>query len=156
MINTTPSIYGAWLKFIRSYTRLNSPSADENFIFINAWNEWGEGCHLEPDIRWGLGYLEETYRSSFYDGEKWLSSENQEGPLEAAREELLQTMAEIAAYDVVSRPINPIAYQKDKEVLHSYRPASNMVRLISAKLTGWPFLHTVAKQTYKIFVRLIR
>ncbi|MDC0986221.1 glycoside hydrolase family 99-like domain-containing protein [Alphaproteobacteria bacterium] len=156
LINATPSIYGAWLKFIRSYTRLNSPSADENFIFINAWNEWGEGCHLEPDIRWGLGYLEETYRSSFYDGGKWLSSENQEGPLEVAREELLQTMAEIAAYDVVSRPISPIAYQKDKEVLHSYRPASNMVRLISAKLTGWPFLHTVAKQTYKIFVRLIR
>jgi hypothetical protein len=35
----------------------------EKIMILNAWNEWGEGCHLEPDIHWGLGYLEETYKS---------------------------------------------------------------------------------------------
>ncbi|OYX85745.1 MAG: hypothetical protein B7Y83_03685, partial [Flavobacteriales bacterium 32-34-25] len=30
----------------------------ENFIFINAWNEWAEGNHLEPDSKNGLSYLQ--------------------------------------------------------------------------------------------------
>ena len=39
------------------YTRKVLPPS-LHYVFINAWNEWGEGCCLEPDTHYGLRYLE--------------------------------------------------------------------------------------------------
>jgi len=52
----TPSLFEKWFDYI--YNSFVPFSKDENFIFINAWNEWAEGCHLEPDLKYGLGFLE--------------------------------------------------------------------------------------------------
>ena len=59
--NSTPEKYGAWLSFVlKNFVPF---SKQENFVFINAWNEWAEGNHLEPDVKWGFRYLEETKKA---------------------------------------------------------------------------------------------
>lgn len=55
----TPENFGRWL-FDSLCRKTCFGSKDENFVFINAWNEWAEGNHLEPDQKWGRDYLEET------------------------------------------------------------------------------------------------
>jgi len=56
--DATPEKYQVWLDNI--FKTFKPYSVDENFIFINAWNEWAEGNHLEPCQKWGRRYLEAT------------------------------------------------------------------------------------------------
>jgi hypothetical protein len=51
-----PYKFSIWLDKIIADIEIK-PS-DENLIFINAWNEWGEGNHLEPCTKWGCQFLE--------------------------------------------------------------------------------------------------
>ena len=56
-INANPGIFKYFLRQAMERTRRRFP-AERRFLFINAWKEWGEGCHLEPDERYGYTYLQ--------------------------------------------------------------------------------------------------
>lgn len=47
--------------FFRDGYRKSLRSGNE-FVFLNAWNEWGEGMYLEPDEKYGCQYLEAVRR----------------------------------------------------------------------------------------------
>lgn len=55
--DSTPEVFRVWVEHVLRQTMLRR-SGDERLVFVNAWNEWGEGNHLEPDARHGRRYLE--------------------------------------------------------------------------------------------------
>ena len=58
-LGATPEHYGRWLQGVVEQELEFNPSG-ESLVFINAWNEWGEGAVLEPDAHFGHGFLEAT------------------------------------------------------------------------------------------------
>jgi hypothetical protein len=56
MINSSPEMFKHWLR--STLEKFKSPSPEENLFFLVAWNEWAEGNHLEPCIKWDRKYLE--------------------------------------------------------------------------------------------------
>ena len=57
--NSSPELYKKWLYNCLLDTKKKHQS-NKQFVFINAWNEWAEGAHLEPDRKYGFAYLEAT------------------------------------------------------------------------------------------------
>lgn len=63
VVGSTPENYEYWLAEAIHRTSQDFPG-EERFVFVNAWNEWAEGCHLEPDRKFMRGFLEATRRAS--------------------------------------------------------------------------------------------
>lgn len=59
---STPEKFGAWADKMLSFARRN-PVYGEQFLCVNAWNEWAEGAVLEPDVHYGAAYLNALSRA---------------------------------------------------------------------------------------------
>ena len=55
-VNLNQELFQQALEKLVLYTNQHLPE-QLHYVFINAWNEWGEGCHLEPDVQNGFAYL---------------------------------------------------------------------------------------------------
>jgi lipopolysaccharide biosynthesis protein len=53
VLGSSPEKFRLWLDTLLEWATNN----ESPFIFINAWNEWPEGAHLEPDLKFGTSYL---------------------------------------------------------------------------------------------------
>ncbi|MDB6682537.1 glycoside hydrolase family 99-like domain-containing protein [Bifidobacterium longum] len=63
---STPELYRRWLQDVVQRTSERT-DLDDKLVFINAWNEWGEGTYLEPDDYFGYAYLEATINALHAD-----------------------------------------------------------------------------------------
>lgn len=57
IVGLTPATAKQWLKDIIADSK-RTHSESEHMIFVNSWNEWAEGSHLEPDMKYGYAYLQ--------------------------------------------------------------------------------------------------
>jgi len=60
--NADPRDYEYWLRQVLQ--REKDSGSDPSLVFVNAWNEWAEGNHLEPCERFGHGYLAATGKAT--------------------------------------------------------------------------------------------
>jgi len=61
-VNASPGNYHQWLSKAARNLRERRPRS-RRILFINAWNEWAEGNHLEADERHGHAWLDATRRA---------------------------------------------------------------------------------------------
>lgn len=59
-LEESPELFGKTVQMALKYLE-NKPD-DKKVLFVHSWNEWGEGAYMEPDLKYGLQYLEQLKR----------------------------------------------------------------------------------------------
>jgi lipopolysaccharide biosynthesis protein len=62
IVNSTPELFESGLR--ECIKAVQQKPYESRLVFVNAWNEWAEGNHLEPDLRFGHGYLDAVARAN--------------------------------------------------------------------------------------------
>ena len=54
--NATPQVFDKNIKL--ALDLVQDKPYEHRIVFLRAWNEWGEGNHVEPDMKYGHGFLD--------------------------------------------------------------------------------------------------
>ena len=139
----TPKLFGKWLSYLRAYTRDTFSDRDDNFIFVNAWNEWGEGCHLEPDQKWGLGYLVSVAKSIFYQANG--------GTLVNTKDELLRAAAGAVLGHLGCEKPPKVSVDETVDRLVNAPPVGGLVQKMAFGLREHPFTYWCGRGVYRLY-----
>ena len=58
--NCTPELFAKHVSYILETIR--PKKIDNQVVFLKSWNEWGEGNYMEPDMKYGDGYIRTLYQ----------------------------------------------------------------------------------------------
>lgn len=61
LINSTPDYFYSHAK--KAVNAVIHKSPEDRLIFLKSWNEWGEGNYIEPDLKYGRGFLEKLKKA---------------------------------------------------------------------------------------------
>ena len=58
--NATPDLFERHVR--KAMEVIKGKSSSRQILFLKSWNEWGEGNYMEPDLKYGKGYIDALRR----------------------------------------------------------------------------------------------
>ena len=55
-VNSTPENFQKHIE--KALDVIKDKSPEHKILFLRSWNEWGEGNYVEPDLKYGHGFLD--------------------------------------------------------------------------------------------------
>lgn len=56
LVNSNPKIFSSHVRTV--FNTIKKKDKEHRIVFLKSWNEWGEGNYVEPDLKYGRGFLE--------------------------------------------------------------------------------------------------